>query len=250
MELTRRKFQGVLNILSFNRHFYIYGFLVLIVLLGILNLLKINAFWHWLILLGFSYGFLMPLVVSAYVYDISGYYNFNWLKDLNISKSKTLSVVNINAGFDETSFSLKHHIPNSELKVFDFYNSKTHTEPAIVRARKASQIYPNTTQISTSKIPLKSSSVDLIFLLSTAHEIRDFDEKVRFLKACKRICKPNGNIIMVEHLRDLPNALAFTISVTHFFSKQTWNNAFKKAGFSLVKEQKFTPFMSIFNYKL
>ena len=51
---------------------------------------------------------------------------------------------------------------------------------------------------------------------------------------------------MVEHLRDFPNFLAFSIGFTHFFSKKTWKNAFERAGFSSFAENKFTAFMSIF----
>jgi hypothetical protein len=52
---------------------------------------------------------------------------------------------------------------------------------------------------------------------------------------------------MVEHLRDFPNFVAFTIGFTHFFSSATWKDAFRQAGFSSIRETKFTPFMSIFN---
>ncbi|MFM2326315.1 MAG: hypothetical protein RIR31_517, partial [Bacteroidota bacterium] len=90
---------------------------------------------------------------------------------------------------------------------------------------------------------------DIIFLLSAAHEIRSHEEKVLFLKECRRICKPEGKVIMVEHLRDFPNFLAFTIGFAHFFSRNTWKNAFTNAGFSSFRETKFTPFMSIFNCK-
>lgn len=189
----------------------------------------------------------MPLIVSAYVYDYSGYYNFDWLEDFHLNNTNPAKIININAGFDETSFILKKHFPKSRLQVFDFYNSKQHTEPAIVRARKVSLIYPNTKSIKTNAIPLKNESTDLIFLLSAAHEIRLYEEKVEFLKECKRICKPNGKVIMVEHLRDLPNFLAFSIGFTHFFSKKTWKKAYMEAGFSSISETKFTPFMSIFN---
>ncbi len=33
----------------------------------------------WIIIISFLYGLIMPLLVSAYVYDFSGYYNFKWL---------------------------------------------------------------------------------------------------------------------------------------------------------------------------
>ncbi len=52
---------------------------------------------------------------------------------------------------------------------------------------------------------------------------------------------------MVEHLRDFPNFVAFTIGFTHFFSKAIWKKAFEEAGFNSIKETKFTPFMSIFH---
>ena len=188
----------------------------------------------------------MPLVISAYVYDLSGYYNFTWLKCCDIADSNVQHILNVNAGFDETSYTIKSHFPDSDLKVFDFYNAQQHTEPAIIRARKVSLIYPNTQKITTDAIPLQDSSVDLIFLLSAAHEIRSQEEKVQFLKECRRLCKPDGKVIMVEHLRDLPNFLAFSIGFTHFFSKKVWEQSFVQAGFSSCTESKFTPFMSIF----
>lgn len=194
----------------------------------------------------FLYGLIMPLIVSAYVYDFSGFYNFKWLKDLKLEDNKDKYNLNINAGFDETSFNIKNIFPESELQVYDFYNSEQHTESAIVRARKVTSFYPNTTQINSSKIPLNDNSVDNIFLLSAIHEIRKYDEKVKFLKECHRVCKSNGNVITVEHLRDFPNFIAFTIGFTHFFSKRIWLKAFTDAGFSTIEEKKLTPFMSVF----
>lgn len=246
MEIRRKPFQGVLNILSFNRHFYVSGLIALALIITCNLLFGWSNTLYWIIILGFVYGLTMPLIVSAYVYDFSCYYNFNWLKNLDLTDSKENLILNINAGFDETSFIIKEQFPYSELQVFDFYNAKQHTEPAIVRARKVSLVYPNTKQIISNLIPLQDNSVDYIFLLSAAHEIRNYNEKVQFLNECRRVCKSAGKIIMVEHLRDLPNFIAFTIGFTHFFSKKTWQKAFKDAGFSSFTETKFTPLMSIF----
>lgn len=247
MEIKRKKFQGVLNILSFNRHFYVYGFIVLTLLIASFLLFNWSNLLLWIVIIGFLYGLLMPLVVSAYVYDFSGYYDFKWLKKLDLIDSEENLILNINAGFDETSFIIKNHFLKSDLKVFDFYNAEKHTEPAIIRARKVSLVYPNTQQIISNSFSLQDNSVDLIFLLSAAHEIRSQKEKIEFLKECHRVCKPDANIVMIEHLRDVPNFIAFTIGFTHFFSKRTWQNAFTAAGFTTFTEQKFTPFMSIFN---
>lgn len=246
MELERRKLQGVLNILSFNRHFYVFGFAVLTALF--VSRLFIN--WSdpvfWLVIIAFVYGLLMPLIVSAFVYDFSGFYRFGWLKNLIKDDAGAKLIVNINAGFDETSFILKSKFPHSDIKVFDFYNAKQHTEPAIKRARKVSLVFPHTQQIASNSIPVEDNTVDIIFLLSAVHEIRSHVEKIQFLKECNRLCKPGGKVIMVEHLRDFPNFLAFTVGFTHFFPRSTWKNAFETAGFSSFQEIKFTPFMSIF----
>lgn len=195
MEVNRRKFQGVLNILSFNRHFYVIGLITLLVILYTLHFFNVNIIWIWVILGVFAYGLLMPLIVSAYVYDFSGYYDFNWLNENQLLDINSDKIVNINAGFDETSFILEKHYPNAEIQVFDFYNQKQHTEPAIVRARKVSLTYPNTTTIESNNIPVEDNSIDLVFLLSAAHEIRSNDERTVFLKECKRILKKDGKVI-------------------------------------------------------
>jgi len=249
METKRRQFQGVLNILSFNRHFYVVGITILATFISSQLYFQWSQSLLWVIIGLFLYGLLMPLIVSAYVYDFSGYYNFDWLKPLQLKDSEEKLLLNINAGFDETSYILKKNLPKSKLQVFDFYNAEQHTEPAIVRARKVSLTYPNTLQIKTNHMPLKTDSVDYVFLLSAAHEIRSFDEKVQFLKECHRVCKPNGKVIMVEHLRDFPNFLAFSVGFTHFFPKNHWEKAFKTAGFNTFNETKFTQFMSVFNYQ-
>lgn len=246
MEIKRRKFQGVLNILSFNRHFYVFGLAALALIITSHVVFTWSDLLYWIIVSAFLYGLIMPLLVSAYVYDFSGFYNFHWLKKYNIIDSNTKKFLNINAGFDETSFIIKDMFPRSDLKVFDFYNPEQHTEAAIIRARKVSLHYPGTQQIISNSIPLTDNSVDVIFLLSAVHEIRSQQEKVQFLIECHRLCKSTGRVIMVEHLRDLPNFLAFSVGFTHFFSKKTWKKAFQKAGFTSISETKFTPFMSVF----
>jgi SAM-dependent methyltransferase len=249
MEIKRRNFQGVLNILSFNRHFYVAGVGVLALIMISHLIIGWSDLWYNVIVAAFLYGLFMPLLVSAYVYDLSGYYDFRWLNNFPIQDSNENQILNINAGFDETSFIIKSNFPLSGLKVFDFYNARQHTEPAIVRARKVSLVYPNTQQIATNLIPIENESVDVIFLLSAVHEIRLHEEKVQFLKECYRVCKPDGRVIMVEHLRDFPNFVAFSIGFTHFFSRSAWKKAFEEAGFVSFQETKFTPFMSIFNCK-
>ena len=244
MEIRRRKFQGVLNILSFNRHFYYIGLIVLFAVILGHYLFNYNDYLKWFLVVIIIYGLLAPLLVSAYVYDFSKYYDFKWVDNINLKGKNNL--VNINAGFDETSFILKNKFQSSNLQVFDFYDQTRHTEQAIKRARKVSKVYPDTRLISTDKIPLKDSSIDILFLLSAAHEVRSNEEKELFFNECFRVLKKQGKILVVEHLRDLPNFLAFSVGFMHFFSKKTWKSVFDKANIKLEEEIKFTPFMSVF----
>ncbi|MBC7936622.1 MAG: methyltransferase domain-containing protein [Rhizobacter sp.] len=246
MGVKRKPLQGVLNILSFNRHFYVGGIIALAALFAGRYFMEWHGTIFWIIIAAFVYGLIMPLIISAYVYDFSGFNKLNWLDNIVKDDGTKKQLVNINAGFDETSFIIKNKFPSSDLNVFDFYNAARHTEPAIRRARKVSLIYPTNKQIESNSIPLLHKSIDIIFLLSAVHEIRSHKEKVAFLKECQRICKPDAQVIMVEHLRDFPNFVAFSIGFTHFFSRHTWKNAFESAGFSSFKENKFTPFMSVF----
>src|SRR4026207_1914854 len=98
MEEKRRKFQGVLNILSFNRHFYVLGLGILAVLIASRLVIEWPGNLFWVIIVAFLYGLIMPLIVSAYVYDFSGFYKFNWLKNIARNDGSAKLIVNINAG--------------------------------------------------------------------------------------------------------------------------------------------------------
>ena len=121
MEIKRRKFQGVLNILSFNRHFYVFGLIALALIITGHLIFNFPALLFWIIIVAFLYGLIMPLIVSAYVYDFAGYYNLHWLKNFHMEDSNTKQILNINAGFDETSFLIKNIFLmfNEGKKLFD-----------------------------------------------------------------------------------------------------------------------------------
>ena len=243
MEEIRKPFQGILNILRFNWHFYAIGFVIISLFLIIAPYTNptISKFIHFIIFLMVLTVFI-SLVVSYYVYDLSGFYELNWIKN----NDNPISVLNINAGFDETSVLLKTKFKNATFLVLDFYNPKKHTEISIKRARK---IYPpnsKTINISTSKIDLQNNSVDKIFIILSAHEIRNQEERINFFKELNRIIKPKGQIFVTEHLRGFSNFFAYNIGAFHFFSRSNWLNTFDNAKLNVVSEIKKTPFISTF----
>ena len=91
MEIERKPYQGVWNIVRFNWHFYIIaGFSFTILILGI-DMFPEPV--RGLIIAGSLLAILtiaISLLVSYYVYDLSGLYKLNWLG--NIDNHKILTV--------------------------------------------------------------------------------------------------------------------------------------------------------------
>jgi ubiquinone/menaquinone biosynthesis C-methylase UbiE len=245
MERIRKPFQGVWNIVRFNWHFYLLSIVGLIIILfsNVYLIEKYHIYTSILCLL-ILISTLISLLVSYYVYDASRLYTLNWLDELQIQPYST--IVNIHAGFDETSILIQHKYPNSKLIVFDFYDPAQHTEVSIKRARNAYPPYPNTQTITTAHLPLSAQVADSIFVIFAAHEIRNEAERNTFLIEIQRIMKPNGKVIITEHLRDLPNFLAYNIGFFHFLLESTWDACFKNANLHLCKKKKITPFITTF----
>lgn len=240
MEIMRKPFQGVLNIIRFNWHFYLLAVLVLILSMLIINFFPTqNSRLVSIIILLIFLPLLISLLISFYVYDLSDLYQLSWIEGLDGKK-----VLNINAGFDETSHIIKHKYPLTELTVCDFYDPNTHTEVSIKRARKCYPPGPETIQVSTSLLPFPNNTFAMSFAILSAHEIRNNKERVQFFLELSRVT--SGQIFVTEHLRNMNNFLAYTIGFFHFHSRKTWINAFNNANLKVVKEIKSTPFVTTF----
>jgi len=242
MELNRKPFQGVYNIIRFNWHFYLLAGLFAVVLSLVSLYLPVHFqpyLWGFTTL--FIFTTVISLIVSFYVYDVSPLYH---LKCLPNSNNK--NILNINAGFDETSNIIKKKYPNCNLKICDFYNPQQHTEISIKRARKAYPPVKGTLQVNTNKLPFSNNTFDFVLAILSAHEIRNEKERIDFFKEMNRVIKNNGHIYVTEHLRDLSNFMAYTIGFFHFHSKKSWSKTFQQAGLVVKKEIKTTPFITTF----
>ena len=241
----RKPFQGVWNIVRFNWHFYVLAGVLIAFLVTASRFLpdSIRPIASVLYVATVTTT-AVSLSVSLYVYDLSGLYRFGWLRSLETDADGC--VVNINAGFDETSELIKAVHPNTKLIVFDFYDPARHTEVSIKRARRAYPPYPGTQAIGTTKLPLPDHSADCVLLIMSAHEIRSEDERNCFFKEIARITKPGGKIAVTEHLRDAPNFLAYNIGFFHFFSQNAWQRTFAQAGLRVTRKIKNTPFVTTF----
>jgi hypothetical protein len=232
METMRRPFQGVRNIIRFNWHFYALA----------AGLILLMAAFHWCIPAVVVFvPMAISLIASLYIYDLSGLYALAW-----VEPGAAGTVVNIHAGFDETSAQLTRKFPGVHLLVFDFYDPVKHTEVSVKRARRAYPPFPGTRRIVTNVIPMEEGSADRVFVTFSAHEIRDDSERLVFFKELNRVVHPAGYIQVTEHLRDLPDFLAYNIGAFHFLSRKSWLSIFAAAGLRIRSEKKINPFITTF----
>lgn len=246
--IERKPFQGTYNIIRFNWHYYVLITILIIVLLYgskfLPDMLHTATLLACLILVLITF---ISMAVSYYIYDYSGLYSFNWLND--IVKGQNKQLVNITAGFDETSTILSGKYSSSKVIALDFYDPAKHTEVSIKRARKAYPAFEHTQTVSTTNAGLQPNTVDYFTLIFAAHEIRDNKERVCFLKQLKDALKDDGRIIIAEHKRDYVNFLAYNIGTFHFLSNKTWISTFEKANLVIESETKINPFITLFILK-
>lgn len=240
----RQPLQGTINIIRFNWPLYIItlGLALALVISGYL----ISSFKYICLIAGLAIFLpaLVSILTSWLVYDYSPLYQLPWIHQFK--GQPTDVIVNINAGFDETSDTIKAKVPYQHFYIFDFYNPNNHTEASIKRARKRYPVPKGTRMIQTHNIPLKDNSVDKIFVIFSAHEIRDEAERILFFRELHRILKHGGHIFLTEHLRDYPNFLAYNIGFLHFFPGNIWQRTIEQADLHIAQQQKTTPFVTTF----
>jgi len=239
----RRRFQGVANILHFN--WPLFAAAVAGAAIAIVIALAWDSPLRWLlsgIVALAIFAVVVSLMASWWLYDHSPLYELPWLED----DADTKVVVNIHAGFDETSETLRLKFPEAEIFIWDFYDPARHTEASIRRARVAFPPAAGSVSISADSLPLHDGAADVVCVFMAAHEIRQPEERDRFFRELHRILRPGGKVFVTEHLRDLPNALAYSLGVLHFHPQAAWRKSFAQAGLNLMAEIKTTPLVSTF----
>lgn len=236
-ESTRSRFTGVTQIVRFNWPFYVFAILAVLATLW--------APWPWPVAGAVALFYLLvSLSVSHYVYDLSSLYRWDWLD--RAVPSDVQAITNVHAGLDETSRPLAFHFPQAQLTVLDVYDPETHTEASIRRARAARPPLPETVSTPTDDLPLADHSQDAVFLILAIHEIREEAEAVSFFQEVRRILAEDGRAVLVEHLRDPANFLAFGPGSFHFFSRRRWLRVIEQGGLEVTDEFAVNPFVRAF----
>ena len=243
----RGKYQGVMQILSFNWRFYAAGCVALA--LGIMGFVFLDLDHSWRMIIALclattAFWTLMSLVVSHWVYDRSIICQWTWIADCLPQPPQHWA--NIHAGLDESTPTLKQLFPAGQGDILDIFDAGEMTEASIAEARRRVANEIPATRVPLLKLPFPDEEFDALFLLFAAHEIRHAETRLKFFAELKRVLKPAGRIVIAEHLRDGRNFLAYGPGCFHFQSRATWLHAARHNGLAVEREFSITPFVRIF----
>ena len=241
------RFQGVGQIFIFNWPFYATAILLDITALIILARLPLSVPVRSIIVLAAAvatYFALASLAISHYVYDRSPLYRWNWLTA--ILPHTPLLFANIHAGFDQTSAALERLFPSGRPRIFDIHSAAQMSEPSIERARRRAPAHPSSQAADFAALPLADAECDTIFLIFAAHELRSREARLTLFHELYRSLQPGGCVVLVEHLRDWKNFLAYGPGAFHFFSRSEWLSVATEAGLRVSTQRTVTPFVACF----
>lgn len=242
---ARGPYQGVLQILRFNRRMY---------LLTAAGIVGAALAWPFLpfpgrmvLLFGALPGMFWmasSILVSHYIYDCFPLYDFRWIESLLTRVPRRW--INIHSGLDETSGPLAMILPGEGNQVVDIFDSRIMTETSIRQARLVSKNAVPALLGRYDRLPFDADSFDAAFTIFAAHELRRHEQRVDLFREIVRILVPGGELVLMEHSRDWKNFLAFGPGFLHFFSGKEWRNVASEAGFLLRTELAMTPFVHVY----
>jgi hypothetical protein len=245
--MTRGPFDGVSNIVRFNwPMFAIAATLTVVAVAGVAfatttalrTLLALSA-------VSLGGGMVVSLAVSHLIYDRSDLYRFAWLTRA-VDGLDVRAATFCQTGFDECSVLLRQRTPATAWTVLDHYDPARMREPSIQRARRSCPPPPGTVSAPFNAWPTASRSTNVVIAMLAIHELRSEQERTQWFTEARRTTPHDGRIIMVEHVRDLANALAFGPGALHFHSIATWRRSWESAQLRARDEYRVTPWVRIF----
>jgi SAM-dependent methyltransferase len=245
---ARKPYQGLVQILQFNRRSYLGA--ALGVGVAMLALPYLQPIWRVALLLAAApatFWLASSLIVSHYVYDLFPLYDLTWVS--RILPKAPRRWINIHCGFDETSGLLTAIFPEAVGQVVDIYDPQVMTEASIRLARRLKHCAIPSAAARYDALAFNAGSFDAAFSIFAAHELRRHDQRVRLFREIARILVPGGDLILMEHSRDSWNFVAFGPGFLHFFSQRAWRKAAFEAGLTVRTEFSMTPFVHVYNLR-
>jgi SAM-dependent methyltransferase len=259
-----KEFDGMLRVVQFNWPLYATAACVMLVLLVLASCSVFADGMRVIFFVAAAFVLLqtvLSLLASHWVYDRSALKDWRFLLELIPPSLSTadprsgignqsglecnLRIVSVHSGYDETSGALRQLFARAEIATVDLYPALGRRESSIMRARK---LYPPLAKSICETIsdwPLSDSSVDFILIAFAAHEVRDSKQRELLFQQARRVLKPSGRIVLVEHVRDFSNFLAFSLGFMHFLPLVEWIRCASKSHLKIAKQYRITPLVAV-----
>lgn len=183
----------------------------------------------------------LSILASYLLYDKSDLYKLEKLpKYINLNEIK--NGLFIHASFDPISKNIATKYPKMELIVCDIYENRHLDEKMITISKNKFPSNNNEIKIDPTKLPFKDNSQEIIFAVTSLHEIMQHEKRVKFFKEAKRVLKNNGILIISEQMRNGINFMFFNIGAFHFLSRNKWNLAIKESELKIYETKKINIF--------
>lgn len=245
---ARTPYQGILQIVRFNGRSYVAA--VIAICAAVISSWMLPYPTRLVVMVCASpllFWLFSSLIVSHYIYDRSQLYDLKWVDE--ILPVAPHNLINFHSGFDETSELLAEKFPQAVSAAVDLYDPEVMTEPSIRIARRLTPSPIHATVARYDSVPFATQSIDAVFVIFSAHELRRHNQRVSFFAEIARTLAPGGDFILVEHTRDLWNFLAFGPGVFHFFSDQAWRRAAFEAALTVHAKYSITPFVHVYTLR-
>jgi SAM-dependent methyltransferase len=245
--MKRSKWQGMLAIVWFNWPFYLVAALVFVG--AVVGMFLSRDPWVLAlccaIAAGSGYFLFVSLGVSHLIYDRSDLYRWHWLERA-LGRGKHGRIVFCHAGFDESSDALRDRLADAEWRILEHHDPATMTEASVRRARKSYPPTQGTEAAPFGEWPVGEGWADVVFGILAVHEMRSVGERAKWFAEAKRCLAEGGRIVVLEHVRDAANFLAFGPGFLHFHSVKNWERSWEAEGLRLIDGFRITPFVRVF----
>jgi SAM-dependent methyltransferase len=188
---------------------------------------------------------IMSVVGAHIVYDRSDLFTWRWMRDvLEVAPTRW---INIHAGLNSLPRPIISRLfPKATGLSVDIFDPTEMTEASIHRARVALPMDPHSLPGRFDHLPIYCGDADVAFIILAAHELRRDESRLALFRELHRVVRAGGTVVLVEHVRNLANFIAFGPGAFHFFSRRNWMRAATAGGFDLTRELSFLPLVHAF----